>query len=87
MSDITKEELKDILWYLVIPKSIKPGNTIVSKLQDLIDSYDEPEECEQDSEFEVILSELDNQRDDMSNEELAAHIENALLVKMKIKQG
>jgi len=39
MNNFTKEELKDILWHLVVPKSIKPGNEIVAKLQSLIDNY------------------------------------------------
>ena len=42
MNEFTKQELKDILWFLVAPKAITPGNTLVPKLQDMIGNYCEP---------------------------------------------
>lgn len=39
MNDFTKEELKAILWYIVTPISIPPGNTLVPKIQDLISKF------------------------------------------------
>jgi hypothetical protein len=47
MNDFTKEELKEILWHLVTPKSIEPGNTIAARLQDMIENY-----CEHGDAYE-----------------------------------
>lgn len=61
MNDFTKNELKTILWHITTKTSIKPGNDLAPKIQDMIDNYCEHEDTRQicDADYVKVCADCD----------------------------